>query len=323
MRIDRHIGRTGVVLARLDRRHRTPLRQPGHVRRHVGPRLATVACDVQQAVHRASPNQVLHQRRLGDRKEHRHVLNKQVVDHDTAGRLLLSAVVRGKIGGDQRPALTTVRRLVHELRAHIHRVVIVRRDGDREGPLEAVFEILRRDAVSRFRPRLHRPRHLRLQVKALEAGVVATTPDRALVDGVGNRPPTFASAHGAPDADRTRAARVARPSIRIAVLPVAVQVVRNLRVRGHVIHLRIGQRDARKRLAAVDGDAHATVVTDHEPISVRWIPPDVVQVTTGARWVRHFGEPAVGGAYKAHADEEHLVGVVRAHAEAGVILGPL
>ena len=198
MRVHRHVRRARIVLARLDGRDGAPLGKPRQIGGEVRPRLAAVARDVHEAVHGAGPDQIFLNGRFGDGEQHRHVFDEQIVDHEPATTLLLGAVVRGEIGGDDRPALPAVGGLVHELRAHVHRVVIVRRDVDGERPLKAVLEVLGRHTVAGFGPRLHGARHLRLQVEALEPRVVATAPHRATVDGVGHRPAAFAAAHRTP-----------------------------------------------------------------------------------------------------------------------------
>ena len=201
--------------------------------------------------------------------------------------------------------------------------MIVRRQVNGKRPLKAILEVLGRDTVSRFRPRLYSARHFRLQVEAFKPRVVTAAPHRTIVDRVRNGPAAFATAYRTPHANGTGATRIAWPAIRIAVLPVAVEVVGNFRVGGHVIHLRIGQRDPRKRLASIDRDAHATIIAHHETIGIFRIPPDVVQVAAGSRWACHLGEPAVAGADKAHAHEEHVIGVGRVDTKASVILWTL
>ena len=323
MRVYRHVRRRGVVLAGLDVGNGAPLGEPRQVGGNVAPALAAITREVHEAVHGARPDQILLHRRLGDGKQHRHVLHEQVVDHEPTTALLLGAVVGAQVGGDERPALPTVGGLVHVLRAHVHRVVVVRAHVNGERPLEAVLQILGAHTVSRLGPRLHGARHFGLQVEALEPRIVAAAPHRAPVDGVGNGPAAFAATHRAPHANAARAARIAGPTVRVPVLAIAIQVVRNLGIGGHVIHLRVGERDACEALAAVDGDAHAAVVTHHEAIGVAHIPPDVVQVAARARRVGHFGEATIECAHEAHTHEVHVVGVGRVHPKARVVLRAL
>ena len=90
-----------------------------------------------------------------------------------------------------------------------------------------------------------------------------------------------------------------------------------------MVHLRIRQCDARERLAPVDGDAHTAVVAHHEAVGIRRVPPDVVQVTTGTRRVRHLRDTAIAGAHEAHADHEELVRITRTDTESRVVLRTL
>ena len=54
--VKRGVDRTGVEMARFDRRDPGVFREPADVRDHVRPRLATIACDLEVAVIRPRPN---------------------------------------------------------------------------------------------------------------------------------------------------------------------------------------------------------------------------------------------------------------------------
>src|SRR5690349_16664002 len=74
---------------------------------------------------------------------------------------------------------------------------------------------------------------------------------------------------------------VARTSVRRTVLFVAVHVVRNLIVDGHVIELRVGKALLEPRATARLRDRHALVVSHHHPVAVVGIDPHVVMVAAG------------------------------------------
>jgi hypothetical protein len=59
---------------------------------------------------------------------------------------LPGALVQAEIGRDALPAHALVARAEHAVAADIERAGIMRREHDREGPGEAVFQVLGRDA---------------------------------------------------------------------------------------------------------------------------------------------------------------------------------
>src|SRR6185295_2699790 len=108
-----------------------------------------------------------------------------------------AAVVERQIGADRLPGLAAVGRAMHELRPRIDRVVIVRRDGDRERPVEAVLQVARGGTDRGLRPDLDLARHPRALVEPLDgaaeaAEAGAARPDDVVVDRIGNRPAALA-----------------------------------------------------------------------------------------------------------------------------------
>src|SRR5437764_11164149 len=139
-----------------------------------------------------------------------------------------------------RSALTAVGRAMHVLAAGIHRVVIVRRQRERERPVEAILHRGRGRADRHFGPDLDLARLPGPLVEPFDGAAQAAEtgtgrPDDVVVDRVGNRPPAFATRDRMPRAARNRTglgvlglladAAVARPARRRSVLPVSVDVV--------------------------------------------------------------------------------------------------
>ena len=107
-------------------------------------------------------------------------------------------VVQRQVRADLLPALAAVRRPVDVLAARVDRVVIVRRDGDRKRPVEAILHVAGRRADGDLRPDLdfaHLPRAL---VEALDGAAEAAEPgagrpDDVVVDRIGNRQAALAA----------------------------------------------------------------------------------------------------------------------------------
>src|SRR5262249_60734967 len=103
------------------------------------------------------------------------VLDAGDVERDrTAGGLLLRFVVEGEVGAERGPAMAAAGRFEDALGAGVQRVVIVRRDDPRLGPLEAMLELPRAASGSVERPRIDELRLIRFLLPARErAAVVA------------------------------------------------------------------------------------------------------------------------------------------------------
>src|SRR5213593_1987729 len=119
----------------------------------------------------------------------------------------MALVVRGQIGTDDAPALTAVRGLVDVLAAIVNAIVIVRRDGQRTGPVPTILHIGRRPAKRGFGPRGDLPRLPRLEIDAREHAIKAAAVGDVIVDRIGNREAALASAAAGPVADSNGAAK--------------------------------------------------------------------------------------------------------------------
>src|SRR5580704_6445931 len=107
MTIERNVGCAGIVRRRLDLADSAPFR---HIfRRDLGPSLAFVASDLDEAVVGADPKQTFFNGRLGDGEDGVVELGAGVVERDVAaGGLLLALVVAREVGTDYLPVHTTV-----------------------------------------------------------------------------------------------------------------------------------------------------------------------------------------------------------------------
>src|SRR5438067_1666585 len=139
---------------------------------------------------------------------------------------------------------------MHVLAACVDRVVIVRRDRDRERPVEAILHGAGRCADGHLGPDLHLARLTRAFVEPLHGSAEAAKsgagrPDDVVVHRIGNRPSALAAGDRVPHAARDWTARsvarlsaetaVARTTRGWSVLPVAIDVVGDLIVGGDVI----------------------------------------------------------------------------------------
>src|SRR5262249_46620628 len=155
-------------------------------------------------------------------------------------------------------------------------------------------------------------------------------PDDVVVCGVRCGPAALTAGYRMPRASwnssaetaKAASAGIARPAIGRPVLLVAVDVVGNLVVDRHVIHLGNGQLDAFPGAPAGDRDAHAAVVGHGHSAGVGRIDPHVVVVTT-----RAIGEPGDPGrltSVERHGEGSgQVVGfvfVVRRYGQAEVIM---
>src|SRR6266542_126592 len=81
---------------------------------------------------------------------------------------------------------------------------------------------------------------------------------------------------------KTTARYAARPSIGWVVLLVAVHVIGNATIHGHVIHLREGKLYSVPGLAALNRYRHTTIIRYRHAVAVCRIDPDVVVVPARA-----------------------------------------
>ena len=159
----------------------------GHrFRRHVLPGLAAVARHMHQAVVGRGPDLVPPMGRFDDAGAGRVDLGAGAFAGDRpAGRPLPLARVQAQVGRDALPAHALVAAAEHAVAAGIDRPRIVRREDDREGPGEAVLQILRRDARGLLGPHVHELDLPRAMVIALKrAGAARARSDGADVDHI-------------------------------------------------------------------------------------------------------------------------------------------
>src|SRR5579864_2022043 len=296
VQVDGDVGGAGLVARRLDGAHRPPGRQAVEVRGHVGPGLAAVLGELQLAVVGPGPDEARLQPRLGDREDDAGVLDADVVGGEAAGDLLARLVVQGEVGADHLPGGAGVGGLVDVLAADVDAVVVVRGDGQRERPEEAVLQVGGRPAGRPPGPDLDAARGVGAHVvagddAAAAAGAGGAGPDDVRVLRIGRRPAALAAADAGPHAagdERLIVPRAQQVIARAAggrpVLAVAVHLVRDAVVHRHVVDLRDRQLYVHPAAPAVDADRHAAVVADDQPVAVQRVDPDVVMVAA-----RHLG----------------------------------
>src|SRR6266566_9303257 len=149
------------------------------------------------------------------------------------------------------------------LTADVKAVVIVRRDRQRHGPDKTVLQLSRCRSVALVRPDFNVTSLAGRQVETFDDAADASRsrsagPDDVVINRIRRGPTALATADRLPGAARNlpgppakpATARIARSAIRRIVLFVAVDVIGNAVVDGHVIYLRNGELDAVPRLAA-------------------------------------------------------------------------
>ena len=223
-----------------------------------------------------------------------------------------------EVGTDHAPAVPAVGGSVDVLAAGVDHVVVVRRNVDGEGPLEAVAHIGGRPALGVVRPHAHRAGDPGGELVPLEDALVAPRPDHVVGHRVGDGEPDLAAAYGAPRPHRNRAPGegVGGPAGRGPVLTVAVQVVGNLGVGVHMVHLGNGQERPVPVAPPVGGNAHPLVVADDHARGVVRVDPHVVVVAPGDDLEGHA---PVQRARVQRGHEVHLVGVVGRDRHARVV----
>ena len=167
MAVNGQVGGARVVARGLDVVHRTPLGKVRKIFRDVAPVFPAVARHLHQPVIGTHPDQARLFGRLRQRENHAGIFHADVVGSQPSGNLLTALVVARQVGTDDLPAIAAIGGDVHKLAAHVHLVVIVGRNGDREFPVEAVLHLRRRCAGHIIGPNLD----LAVLVRALvEAG---------------------------------------------------------------------------------------------------------------------------------------------------------
>ena len=122
----------------------------------VVPRRAAVARQVDHAVVRSGPQHACLHGGFGEGEDRAVPLRAGHVTGDrSAHRAEGGGIVNGQVGADRLPAGAAVAGLEHFLRRDIQRVPVVRREDDREGPLEPVRHVGCRVAVVIVEPHGH------------------------------------------------------------------------------------------------------------------------------------------------------------------------
>ena len=288
-----------------------------------------------QPVVGARPDQPRLRRTLVNRVDHAAVLHPDVVGGEAAGDGLPLAVVGGQVRADLLPALAAVRGAVDMLAAHIDGVAVVRREEQREDPLEPVAQRLRRPAHRALRPHLHLPELPGSLVvadhdPAGRARSRGARPDDVRVLRVRGGEAALAAADrvphpaGNPGAEKAPGEGAARAPRRGAVLPVAEDVVGNRVVHGHVVHLGDRKLDLEPGPAPVLRDGDPAVVGDRHPVRVGVVNPHVVVVPARGlvERVHPVGLPRVQRGREGGGQEIGLVGIVRGRGAARVVGAP-
>src|SRR6202023_1292772 len=135
------------------------------------------------------------------------VFHADVVGGQAARGLLAGLVVQGEVGADHLPGDAAVGGLVDVLAADVDPVVVMRGDGQRERPIEAVLQVGGRPAGRRPGPDLDAARGVGAHVVAGDdaadaAGAGRAGPDDVRVLRIGRRPPALAAADAGPHAAR-------------------------------------------------------------------------------------------------------------------------
>ena len=282
------------------------------------------------AVIRAGIEHALLRRRLVERVDHAAVFDTDVVRRQAAGDLLPVLVVRRKVRTDYLPALAPVRRAVHVLAGHEERIRVVRREQQRERPLEAVLQRLGRPSAGALRPDFHVADVPIAHVHpgdnaAARAGAGRARPDHVRVARIGRREAALTAADRKPVAARDAVAiqGIARSARRRAVLTVPHHIVWNRVIDRNVVHLRDGQVNAVPGLAAVIRYADPLVVATDHPVGVRGVDPEVVVVATRAAQAALClaRAPAVDRLHEGRGEEVRLIGIVGGDATLVVVAG--
>src|SRR5262252_8922213 len=118
-------------------------------------------------------------------------------------------------------------------------------------------------------------------------GIAVTgSPDNIGIGQVGNRETGFAAAHTSIPVALSIRLRNTRPAHVSVVLHVAVEVIRNLLVDIHVVHLPDGKCDAMETASMDGGDVHASIVGDDEAVGIGGINPDVMRVAAPVNFLK-------------------------------------
>src|SRR5262249_6493158 len=152
--VNGHVSRGRIVARGFDVGERSPLRKVGNVFGEVRPGFAAVAGQLQQTIIGSSPDHAGVLRRFGNSEHHAGIFHANVVRCETAGAAHSALVVARQVRTDDLPAVAAVGGYMHVLAADVHLVMVVRRDRDRELPVEAILDFGGGRAGDGFRPDL-------------------------------------------------------------------------------------------------------------------------------------------------------------------------
>ena len=247
-----------------------------------------------------------------------------------AGMPLPRDVVQAEVRRYLLPAHALVAGAEHVVAAGVEHAAVMRREHDRIGPGEAVFQVLRRHAGGFFRPDIHQLNLVGPPVIALQrARAAGAGAHGAAIDDVGilrmhRDEAALAGARIAaiPQRDRAPHPGAGRADRRVVLLR-AIDAVRILVVDVDPVELP-GQLvvDRRPGFAAVERHAGAAVIALHHPLRVGGVDPQVVVVAM-RRHDLSEAAAAVGGLPHAQVGHVDRVGMAGIGEHMRVVPGPV
>src|SRR5581483_10336445 len=145
-------------------------------------------------------------------------------------------------------------------------------------------------------------------------------PDNVGVRQVGNGETGFAAAHGVVPSGFARVDGNAGAAHVSIVLHVAVEVVGNLVVDIHVVHLPDGQREAVQAAPVDRGDVHAAIIGNAKAVGIGGVDPDIVRVPTPGNVLEVLA--AVQRLMERTVGYQNLVVGGRGNCQSNVVPGP-
>src|SRR5262245_20153119 len=248
---------------------------------HFSPRFASVFRYVNKAVVRAAPEYAFFDWRLGSRENRAVILDRGVVLGDrTARRAQLRFVIAGQVRADRGPELAFVGCFEQHIAGRVQRVGIVRREKDREVPLEAILGGNSAVAERILGPDGYVADFARAVVDAGEIAEIVAAIDDFGVFWMDGDVAALAAGRGfpIPFGNRETVATASNAHGRVLLLG-AVDAIRDrvvgydtIELRRRLIHVR------RPRGAAVDRNLGAAVVGNDHSLRLGRIDPQVMMV---------------------------------------------
>src|SRR5713101_3384517 len=168
--------------------------------------LPFIACDLDQAVVGAGPDQDVRQGRGSNGKNGVVIFGAGIVDGDWAARsLLFRFVVARQVATDRFPVGAAVGGLEDALASVVNRVRIVRRGHDGRRPLKTVIEWGRTPRVGEFGPHGNALDLVRAAVKARDVALIVAGIHDVRVGGIGGNVSGFPAPNGIPFVASNRA----------------------------------------------------------------------------------------------------------------------